>query len=1060
MESRDDLNSILPYLPLLIRSSSLYWPPRVVEALKAMSEGPSHSRVDSGEVLWQAISDMRQSLSLSARLLSPSAPQGYALLFDELIHGRESKRWFDEIIPALARLLLQLPSLLEMHFQKADDVVSGVKTGLRLLAPQQAGVVFLSQELIGALLACGFFCLFPVSNRGAKDLSVINFDNLFASLYESYSESHESKIRCIMHYFERVCSCMPTGTVSFERKILPAEYPNSSTTAPDADFWSKSDISLCAFKVHSSGLIEDQSDNALEVDFANKYLGGGSLNRGCVQEEIRFMINPELIAGMLFLPRMDDNEAIEIVGAERFSCYTGYASSFRFAGDYIDKKTVDAFKRRRTRIVAIDALCAPKMRHFKDICLLREINKALCGFLIQRKSWQHQNKGDNEIQLASNDEDSGLLHTETSTSHGAALDDAETNRQKQASNFVRDVEGSDCMDHEAVGVATGNWGCGVFGGDPELKAMIQWLAASRTSSFSPSGGRNLSQKRFAYSFQDQARSENPKMESRDDLNSILPYLPLLIRSSSLYWPPRVVEALKAMSEGPSHSRVDSGEVLWQAISDMRQSLSLSARLLSPSAPQGYALLFDELIHGRESKRWFDEIIPALARLLLQLPSLLEMHFQKADDVVSGVKTGLRLLAPQQAGVVFLSQELIGALLACGFFCLFPVSNRGAKDLSVINFDNLFASLYESYSESHESKIRCIMHYFERVCSCMPTGTVSFERKILPAEYPNSSTTAPDADFWSKSDISLCAFKVHSSGLIEDQSDNALEVDFANKYLGGGSLNRGCVQEEIRFMINPELIAGMLFLPRMDDNEAIEIVGAERFSCYTGYASSFRFAGDYIDKKTVDAFKRRRTRIVAIDALCAPKMRHFKDICLLREINKALCGFLIQRKSWQHQNKGDNEIQLASNDEDSGLLHTETSTSHGAALDDAETNRQKQASNFVRDVEGSDCMDHEAVGVATGNWGCGVFGGDPELKAMIQWLAASRARRPFISYYTFGAQALENLDQVTKWILSHDWTVGDLWNMMLEYSAQRLYKQTHLGFFSWLLPSLCSNNEAI
>ena len=84
MENRDDLNSILPYLPLLIRSSSLYWPPRVMEALKAMSEGPSHSRVDSGEVLWQAISDMRQSLSLSARLLSPSAPQGYALLFDEV----------------------------------------------------------------------------------------------------------------------------------------------------------------------------------------------------------------------------------------------------------------------------------------------------------------------------------------------------------------------------------------------------------------------------------------------------------------------------------------------------------------------------------------------------------------------------------------------------------------------------------------------------------------------------------------------------------------------------------------------------------------------------------------------------------------------------------------------------------------------------------------------------------------------------------------------------------------------------------------------------------------
>ncbi|VVB07464.1 unnamed protein product [Arabis nemorensis] len=521
-----------------------------------------------------------------------------------------------------------------------------------------------------------------------------------------------------------------------------------------------------------------------------------------------------------------------------------------------------------------------------------------------------------------------------------------------------------------------------------------------------------------------------------------------------------------MSEGPSHSRVDSGEVLWQAISDMRQSLSLSTRFLAPSASHGYALLFDELIHEQESKRWFNEIIPALAGLLLRFPSLLEVHFQNADNIISGIKTGLRLLHPQEAGIVFLSQELIAALLACAFFCLFPVANRGAKDLPVINFDNLFASLYESYSESHESKIRCIMHYFERVCSCLPTGTVSFERKILPAESHDPSTTAPETDFWSESDISLCAFKVHSSGLIEDQSNNALEVDFANKYLGGGALNRGCVQEEIRFMINPELIAGMLFLPRMDDNEAIEIVGAERYSCYTGYASSFRFAGAYIDKKAMDPFKRRRTRIIAIDALCAPKMRHFKKISLLREINKALCGFLYHKRSWQHQNifidREDNEIQLARNDKDSGLSHTETTVPREAPLNDVETNREKPANNFVRDfyVDGADPKDHEDDGVATGNWGCGVFGGDPELKAMIQWLAASQARRPFISYYTFGVQALQNLDQATKWIISHEWTVGDLWNMMLEYSAQRLYKQTNLGFISWLLPSLATNKESI
>ena len=37
---------------------------------------------------------------------------------------------------------------------------------------------------------------------------------------------------------------------------------------------------------------------------------------------------------------------------------------------------------------------------------------------------------------------------------------------------------------EVVGIATGNWGCGAFGGDPELKCIIQWLAASQVTNLS------------------------------------------------------------------------------------------------------------------------------------------------------------------------------------------------------------------------------------------------------------------------------------------------------------------------------------------------------------------------------------------------------------------------------------------------------------------------------------------------------------------------------------------------------------------------------------------------
>lgn len=43
------------------------------------------------------------------------------------------------------------------------------------------------------------------------------------------------------------------------------------------------------------GLVESAYCRDLVIDFANKNIGGGVLNRGAVQEEILFSIFPELI---------------------------------------------------------------------------------------------------------------------------------------------------------------------------------------------------------------------------------------------------------------------------------------------------------------------------------------------------------------------------------------------------------------------------------------------------------------------------------------------------------------------------------------------------------------------------------------------------------------------------------------------------------------------------------------------------------------------------------------------------------------------------------------------
>lgn len=55
-----------------------------------------------------------------------------------------------------------------------------------------------------------------------------------------------------------------------------------------------------------------------QVDFANRCVSGSTLEGGCVQEEIRFAICPELLVSRLVLELLEDNEAVVITVSETF----------------------------------------------------------------------------------------------------------------------------------------------------------------------------------------------------------------------------------------------------------------------------------------------------------------------------------------------------------------------------------------------------------------------------------------------------------------------------------------------------------------------------------------------------------------------------------------------------------------------------------------------------------------------------------------------------------------------------------------------------------------------
>jgi poly(ADP-ribose) glycohydrolase len=198
------------------------------------------------------------------------------------------------------------------------------------------------------------------------------------------------------------------------------------------------------------------------------------------------------------------------------------------------------------------------------------------------------------------------------------------------------------------------------------------------------------------------------------------------------------------------------------------------------------------------------------------------------------------------------------------------------------------------------------------------------------------------------DIDLCEVKFDEEISMFD-GDAPYHVDFANKRIGGGTLTGGRVQEEILFAKEPEAIVSMLFMEVMSDNDAIGIFNTIEYSQSTGYANSFKFKQSNI---TDDLSTVKRHRIIAIDASINRFYNYFykntNDI--IRDIHKAYVGF--------------NLINLEEN----------------------------------KNIEKI---------IATGNWGCGAFGGNHELKFIQQWLAASFVGVKRLDYYTFGSEKMAN-----------------------------------------------------
>jgi poly(ADP-ribose) glycohydrolase len=266
--------------------------------------------------------------------------------------------------------------------------------------------------------------------------------------------------------------------------------------------------------------------------------------------------------------------------------------------------------------------------------------------------------------------------------------------------------------------------------------------------------------------------------------------------------------------------------------------------------------------------------------------------------------------------------------------------------------------------------RCFLNYLTIIGKWLGENNPILEETIAYVRHNIKSRDYVDKE--------LCEIKLFEKGSLFDGQVKYC-VDFANQYIGGGALCGGCVQEEILFAVEPEATVAMLFMEVMDKNDAIGIFNTIQYSNYTGYGYSFEFKESAIPE---DIAKIKKHKIIAIDAIpCYSNYsNNFQNYLkqqkedIKRDIHKAFVGF--------------NIINL-----------------------DTEPEIEKT--------------------IATGNWGCGAFGGNHILKFFQQWVAATYAGIQRLDYYTFGVKEMEAVNQNLEKMKNYFKTAKDLYKYILD-----------------------------
>ncbi|KAK2579661.1 hypothetical protein KPH14_011584 [Odynerus spinipes] len=338
-------------MALVMLPCDLPWWPAVVKQLdKAALARNSTDLLDA----MQRLHDMCNiSLDPEEDIQDPELFTGLAKFLDEDLDSAEREQVFTKTIPRMVERAKSLRS-------------TKPPQGLHYSLQQQGDIVEYSYAFVSSLIANAFFSTYPKrTTKTHPTLRDFNFTNFFKHLH---TNCQKAKLRSIFRYYDYLES-----EGALEGRLIISRQVMTSKQWLTIEDWLESNVPLCPLTIRHEGRLGRPEADTVYVCFASARFGGGVLDGDVTQETIHIATHPEMLAAILSVEALEDNEALVVEGVRRIATIN----------DPHNRAIFEAVPKPNTvTVCCIDPEDYSRLplTQFEEDNILREMNKSLLGF--------------------------------------------------------------------------------------------------------------------------------------------------------------------------------------------------------------------------------------------------------------------------------------------------------------------------------------------------------------------------------------------------------------------------------------------------------------------------------------------------------------------------------------------------------------------------------------------------------------------------------------------------------------------------------------------------------